>query len=133
MQSNQESIDRATLGKLIDAGAVRGAAVVGQPGGWCVFFRYGMHERVLALRRSGEPRRFRKLETLVEFLRELHITAFQIDASGWEPTEPAVRRPDRAAALRRVHAAARQAGNADDPDSNNAIVKKSIHVRKQRA
>jgi len=40
-----ETINHATLEQLIDAGAVRGATVVGVHGGWGVLGRYGMTER----------------------------------------------------------------------------------------
>ena len=46
-----DTIDHTTLERLIEAGAVRGACIVGQPGGWSVVIQYGMTERALAAKR----------------------------------------------------------------------------------
>ena len=43
-----ETIDHATLSRLVQAGAVHGARVIGQAGGWALSIRYGMAERFLA-------------------------------------------------------------------------------------
>ncbi len=65
-----ETIDHGTLSHLVEAGVVRGAHIVGQPGGWAVMVRYGMHERPLAAQRSRNVRLFRKFETLVSYLKK---------------------------------------------------------------
>lgn len=102
-----ETIDHATLSRLVEAGAVRGAHVVGQEGGWAVMVRYGMAERALAAQRSRHVRLFKRMETLVSYLRELGISRFDVDAAAFAATVPAARkRPDRAEALRRAHEAA---------------------------
>lgn len=64
-----ETIDHTTLTKLAEAGAVRSAHVVGQEGGWSILVKYGITERVLAAQRSHQVRIFRKLETLVNYLK----------------------------------------------------------------
>lgn len=51
--------DHRTLSRLVDAGAVRGAHVVGQRGGWALIVRYGVQERPLAAPRSGQVRLLR--------------------------------------------------------------------------
>ena len=48
-----DTIDHATLERLIEAGAVRGASIVGQHGGWGVVIQYGVTERVLAAKRGA--------------------------------------------------------------------------------
>ena len=48
-----ETIDHGTLSRLVEAGAVRGAHIVGQRGGWAVLVKYGMTERPLAAQRGG--------------------------------------------------------------------------------
>ena len=102
-----ETIDHPTLTKLTEAGIVRSAHVVGQAGGWGVLVKYGMTERVLAAQRSHQVRIFRKLETLVEYLKGVGIPRFDVDAVNYDPHSVTThKRPDRAVALKDAHAAA---------------------------
>jgi len=102
-----ETIDHATLIKLAEAGLVRSARVVGQEGGWGILVKYGMTERALAAQRSHQVRIFRKLETLVEYLKGVGIPRFDVDAANYDPRSvTATKRPDRAAAMKDAHAAA---------------------------
>ncbi|MBT0571876.1 hypothetical protein KIK84_16295 [Curvibacter sp. CHRR-16] len=103
----QPTIDHGTLSKLVEAGAVRGAQVVGQSGGWSVLVKYGLIERPLAAQRSKQVRLFKKFETLVSYLKDVGIARYEVDAAGFDPATPAAsKRPDRAAALKRAHEAA---------------------------
>jgi hypothetical protein len=107
MTANAATIDHPTLARLVDAGTVRGAHVVAQPNGWSVLVKYGRHERPLAAQRSRQVRTWRKLETVAEYLRGLGVMRFDVDASGFDPSAPAVKpRPDRSAALKRAYEAA---------------------------
>jgi hypothetical protein len=100
-------IDHGTLSRLVEAGAVRGAHIVGQSGGWAVLVRYGMAERPLAAQRSRQVRLFRKFETLVAYLKDIGIARFDVDAVNYDPaTVATARRPDRSEALKRAHEAA---------------------------
>ena len=102
-----ETIDHTTLTKLAEAGVVRSAHVVGQDGGWGILVKYGMTERALAAQRSHQVRIFRKLETLVEYLKGIGIPRFDVDAANYDPhSTTTARRPDRAAAMKEAHAAA---------------------------
>lgn len=102
-----ETIDHATLTKLAEAGIVRSAHVVGQEGGWGIVVKYGLTERTLAAQRSQQVRIFRKLETLVEYLKGVGIPRFDVDAVNYDPhSVGATKRPDRAAAMKDAHAAA---------------------------
>ena len=102
-----ETIDHTTLTKLAEAGVVRSAHVVGRDGGWGIFVKYGMTERALAAQRSHQVRIFRKLETLVEYLKGVGIPRFDVDAENYDPRSvTATKRPDRAAAMKDAHAAA---------------------------
>lgn len=102
-----ETIDHATLSRLVEAGAVSGAHIVGQSGGWAVSVRYGMSERLLAAQRGRQVRLFRKFETLVGYLKGIGIARFDVDAANYDKDTPtATRRPDRTEALKRAHAAA---------------------------
>lgn len=103
-----ETIDHSTLTRLVEAQAVRAAHVIGQPGGWSIVVKYGMTERALAARRTrGEVRIFKKLETLVGYLKELGVSSFDVNAADYDPEGgKTVTRPDKSAALKRAHAAA---------------------------
>jgi hypothetical protein len=103
-----ETIDHPTLLHLVEAGVVRAAHVIGQAGGWVLSVQYGMAERFLAAQRSGKLRLFRKLETVTAYLKEIGISRFEVDASGYDAAEAKRqhKRPDRAEALKRAHEAA---------------------------
>lgn len=102
-----ETIDHTTLTKLAEAGVVRSAHVVGQEGGWGILVKYGMTERALAAQRSHQVRIFRKLETLVAYLKGVGIPRFDVDAVNYDPqSTTTAKRPDRAAAMKDAHAAA---------------------------
>ncbi|MFB9246464.1 antitoxin PaaA2 family protein [Massilia antarctica] len=102
-----DTIDHTTLIKLAEAGVVRSAHAVGQAGGWGILVKYGMTERALAAQRSQQVRVFRKLETLVEYLKGVGIARFDVDAVNYDPRSSiATKRPDRAAAMKEAHAAA---------------------------
>jgi hypothetical protein len=102
-----ETIDHTTLTKLAEAGVVRSAHVVGQAGGWGVLVKYGITERALAAQRSHQVRIFRKLETLVEYLKGVGIPRFDVDAVNYDADgENKYKRPDRAAAMKSAHEAA---------------------------
>jgi len=102
-----ETIDHATLSKLAEAGVVRSAHVVGQAGGWGILVKYGMTERALAAQRSHRIRIFRKLDTLVGYLKGIGIPRFEVDAINYDATGGnTYKRPDRAAAMKDAHEAA---------------------------
>lgn len=102
-----ETIDHTTFTKLAEAGAVRSAHIVGQPGGWGILVKYGVTERVLAAQRSQNVRIFRKFETLVGYLRGVGIVRFDVDAVNFAVDSLTTRtRPDTTAALKNAHAAA---------------------------
>lgn len=102
-----ETIDHSTLTRLVEAGAVRGAHVVGQGGGWAVMVKYGTHERSLAAQRSRQVRLFKRLETLVAYLKGVGLAHFDVDAANFDPDARKTHtRPDRAVALKRAHEAA---------------------------
>jgi hypothetical protein len=101
-----ETIDHATLYHLVEAGTVRAAHVIGTPNGWTVMVKYGLTERPLAAQRSRQIRLFKKLETLVNYLKNIGIVQFNVDASGYHSeNQNKHARPDRAIALKRAHEA----------------------------
>ncbi|MEJ7805713.1 MAG: hypothetical protein WKG03_07325 [Telluria sp.] len=102
-----ETIDHTTFTKLAEAGVVRSAHIVGQPGGWGILVKYGMTERALAAQRSQQVRIFRKFETLVGYLKGVGIVRFDVDAVNFDADSPTARtRPDTTATLKKAHAAA---------------------------
>lgn len=109
MATPPNTIDHSTLSHLVEAGAVRGANVVGQAGGWAVVIHYGMTERVLASKR-GAVRVFRKFETLVSYLKEIGIAKYNVDAAHFDPVALTTSRSGAAASerLRNAHAAAKK-------------------------
>ncbi|MDR7142055.1 hypothetical protein [Rhizobium sp. BE258] len=97
-------IDHATLSRLAEAGAIDKTLVVGQLGGWSIVVRYGKSEHSLAAQRSRQVRLFKRMETLVSYLKDVGISQFDVDAA--EYAAESSKRPDRAEALKRAHEAA---------------------------
>lgn len=83
MDSRTHTIDHNTLANLVEAGAVRGADIVGQSGGWEVVIKYGMTERALATKR-GTFRIFKRFETLVTYLKSLGITEYRVNVANYD-------------------------------------------------
>lgn len=111
MSTTADTVDHATLEHLVEAGAVRGTSIVGQPGGWGVVIQYGMTERALAAKR-GAVRTFRKFETLVNYLKSIGLVQYQVDARQYDPVAHATERQrgDAAIRLKNAHAAASYKG-----------------------
>jgi len=104
MAISSDTIDHVTLQHLVEAGAVRGADVVGQPGGWGIVIKYGMSERALAARR-GAIRIFSRFETLVNYLKSIGISQFNVNASNYDPADKRSR-PDSSERMKRTFDAA---------------------------
>lgn len=83
MAITANTIDHTTLARLVEAGAVRGADVIGHGSGWGVVVKYGVTERALAARR-GAVRTFRKFETLVSYLKDLGISQYHVNAADFD-------------------------------------------------
>ena len=107
MRNNTHTIDHSTLANLVEAGAVQGANIVGQSGGWEVVIQYGMTERALAAKR-GAVRIFKRFETLVAYLKSLGIAEYRVDAANYDPQSARLHktRPDSAERMKRAHEAA---------------------------
>ncbi len=106
--SNQ-TIDTAMAKRLVEAAAIRGASIIGQPGGWSVVLKLGMQEKSLGVQRSDKPRMWRSLDRCVEYLRkELRIARFDLlDATNYSDVSLAGKsREDSAERLRKAHEAA---------------------------
>ena len=106
MSTTAETIDHATLEHLAGAGAIRGASVVGQPGGWGVLIQYGNTERALAVKRGrGEVRIFKKFDTLASYLKDFGIEQFRTDTRQFDPSVTIVKRADTSERMKRAHEA----------------------------
>jgi len=103
MGTTHDTIDQNTLARLVEAGAVRGASIIGQPGGWGVVVQYGMTERALAAKR-GAVRNFARFETLVGYLKKIGIAKYQVDATQYDPVTVKEERFRENAAERMRHA-----------------------------
>ena len=103
MATTSNTIDHVTLQRLVEAGVVSGADVVGQTGGWGVLVKYGMVERALAAKR-GAVRIFSRFETLVNYLKSIGISQFNVNASNYDPVAKRVR-PDSSERMKHTFAA----------------------------
>ena len=100
------TIDHITLTNLVEANAVRGTHIVGQPGGWGVIVKHGKTRRVLAATRSKDVRIFKRFETLVGYLKAIGINRFDVDAANFDlASVKTYSRPDASATLKQAHAA----------------------------
>lgn len=107
--STSHTIDTAVAKRMAEASAIRGASIVGQPGGWSVMLRMGLVEKPLGTQRTDKPRTWRSLDTCVRYLREeLNIVRVDmLDGSNHSDGDVTRReRPDASQRLKRAHEAA---------------------------
>jgi hypothetical protein len=110
------TITHATLGQLVQKQAIQTTRVVSQGDGWGVVVHDTISQQAhaLAATRSQQTRVFKRLESVVEYLKELGIERFDVDAGNYTPKAKAgSKRPDAAAHLKRAHEAAQQAAQHD--------------------
>jgi len=147
--TTSNTIDTAMAKRMAQASAIRGASIIGQPGGWSVVLKFGLQERPLGAQRTDRPRTWRSLDRVVAYVKdELHIARFDLlDATNHSEGEPVAGSSPVAAAerLRHAHQAAaydkwfraeveQGLKEADDPNTqwvSNEDAKKSW--AKQRA
>lgn len=106
--SNQ-TIDTAMAKRMVEAAAIHGAAIIGQPGGWSVMLKLGMTEKPLGTQRTDKPRLWRSLDRCIAYLKnELHIARFDmLDATNYSAVSIVGKsRGDTATRMRRAHEAA---------------------------
>ncbi len=142
MAVTRDTINHNTLAHLVQAGAVHGADVIGQPGGWGVVIQYGMTERALAARR-GAVRIFKKFETLVGYLKDLGIAEYRVNAANFDPvaTKANHARPDAADRMKHAHEAAaydkwfrdQVQASIDDPRPSIPHVEVMVEFAERRA
>lgn len=94
-------VKESTLKELTQSGAMYHACVKGECGGFSIIFRFGTLSKTLSSSRGG-TRKFASLNTAMDFLRQLGIERFEVDARQHEPGRIRKARPDRAEALRKT-------------------------------
>lgn len=104
--TSSNTIDTAMAKRMAEASAIRGASIIGQPGGWSVVLKLGLQERPLGAQRTDKPRTWRSLDRAVAYVKdELHIARFDLlDATNHSEGEPVAGSSPVAAAERLRHA-----------------------------
>lgn len=104
------TIDSAMAKRMVEASAIRGASIIGQPGGWSVILKMGKTETLLSAQRTDKPRMWRSLDRCVEYLKkELNIARFDLlDATNYSAVAPVSSKAhtDASERLRKAHEAA---------------------------
>ena len=106
---NTETIDTAMARRLVDALAIQGASIIGQPGGWSVMLQIGAVRKPLGVQRSDKPRTWRSLDRCVDYLKnELHLSRFDLLDATLHSDVPAPGKPrsDASELMRQTHQAA---------------------------
>lgn len=103
------TIDTAMAKRMVEASVIRGASIIGQPGGWSVMLKLGMQEKPLGVQRSDRPRLWRSLDSCVEYLKKvLKIAKIDLlDSTNYSHTDlPGKSRPDAAERMKGAFEAA---------------------------
>jgi len=105
----RQTIDTTTARNMAEAGAIRGASIIGQPQGWSIMLKVGRTEKPLGGQRTDKPRTWRSLDSLTQYLREtLRIVRVDgLDATHYGANDMAKRsRPDASKRMKHAHEAA---------------------------
>lgn len=103
------TMTQAKLRALLEVRTRVGFSVKGESDGWLLVVHAGRRKTVLSTAR-GTPRRFRRFEPLVAYLKALGIFKFEIDSTDFTPGVRNDREPDRRSLaaserMRRAHRA----------------------------
>ena len=105
---SDHTIDTALARRMVEASAIRGASIIGQPGGWSVMLKLGMTEKPLGTQRTDKPRMWRSLDTCMDYLmNELHIVRVDgLDGSNFSANDVnRTTRADSSERLKHAHGA----------------------------
>jgi hypothetical protein len=94
---------------MVEACAIRGASIIGQPGGWSVMLKMGGTEKPLGTQRTDKPRIWRSLDACMGYItNELRIVRLDgLDASNFSKGDNTRQvRADSSARLKHAHEAA---------------------------
>ena len=103
------TIDTAMARRMVEASAIRGASIIGLPGGWSVMLKLGMSEKPLGTQRTDKPRTWRSLDTCMDYLKnELRIVRVDLLDASNHSTGDVTRstRADSSERMKKAHAAA---------------------------
>jgi hypothetical protein len=103
------TIDTAMARQMVEACAIRGASIIGQPGGWSIMLKVGLSEKLLGTQRTDKPRKWRSLDACMGYVtNELRIFRLDsLDASNFSKEDVARQvRADSSVRLKRAHEAA---------------------------
>ena len=106
---SDHTIDTTLARRMVEASAIRGASIIGQPGGWSVMLKLGMTEKPLGTQRTDKPRMWRSLDTCMDYLmNELHIVRVDgLDGSNFSANDVnRTTRADSSERLKHAHEAA---------------------------
>lgn len=106
---SENTIDTAMARRMVEASAIRGASIVGLPGGWSVMLKLGVTEKPLGTQRTDKPRMWRSLDTCIDYImNELRIVRVDLlDASNYSAgSVTRTIRADSAARMKHAHQAA---------------------------
>jgi len=95
-------ITEIALRHLVDMRALSGVVVTGVPRGFTLKVKSGAGVAKTLQTVRGEVRRFASLDTAGAFLKDIGLTNFIVETSGFEPGRLRGARPDRAAALKKT-------------------------------
>lgn len=137
------TINTALARRMVEASAIRGASIIGQPGGWSVMLKLRKTEKPLGAQRTDKPRMWRSLDTCMDYLiNELHIVRIDgLDGSNFSANDVnRTTRADSSERLKHAHEAAAYdkwfraqveaaIKEADDPNTewvSHEVVKKDM-------
>ena len=84
MTSQSTLIDTPLLRQLLRAGKAGNLVAKGIPGGFVLAMREGDDEQLLGDQR-GHARRFKRLESVASYLKELGARTFAVELDQWTP------------------------------------------------
>jgi len=77
-------IDTPLLRQLVRSGKAGALVAKGVPGGFVLAMREGLDEQFLEAQR-GHARKFKRLEAVASYLKELGARDFAVEIEQWEP------------------------------------------------
>lgn len=77
-------IDTPLLRQLIRSGKTGTLVAKGVPGGFVLAMREGLDEQLLEAQR-GHARKFKRLETVASYLKDLGAREFEVELEQWAP------------------------------------------------
>ena len=101
-------ITETALRHLVDMRALGGVIVTGVPRGFTVKVESGAGVVKTLQTVRGEVRRFASLDTASSFLKDMALTNFFVETSGFQPGRLRGARPDRSAALKQTRTTPKQ-------------------------